>query len=245
MTGESGRQAMAVVITNRLRLAGRFAADFDEDRIHAVTTDYREARLMSWKHVHRLVVSGVCLALVVGPTGTAGAEKNVLQNPDFEHVENGLPKGWTRYVGDGHVAGWKEFDPKKHQAITMALSSEEHKTGERSIFMRCDESVICGFGQKLELRGDGIYLFSAWVKCEDLVAAGEGGAIIFEFDAGDEKRKFQYIDLRTLRGTKDWFRVRKLIRTPKAATEMMLCLYGLFNGSGTTWVDDVQFILLK
>ncbi|MFH1923425.1 MAG: hypothetical protein ABIP48_26490 [Planctomycetota bacterium] len=112
----------------------------------------------------------------------ANAEENALQNPDFEQVENGLPKGWTRYAGDGHVDGWKEFDPKKHQTITMALSSEEHKTGERSIFMRCDESVICGFGQKLEVKGDGIYLFSAWVKCEALVAAGEGGAIIFEFD---------------------------------------------------------------
>ncbi len=39
--------------------------------------------------------------------------------------------------------------------------------------------------------------------------------------------------------------VRKLIRTPKTANEMMLCLYGLFNGSGTTWIDDARFILLK
>lgn len=198
---------------------------------------------MNWGHVHRAVVLGVCLAL--GSTGTARAGANVLRNPDFEQVENGLPKAWTRYVGDGHVDGWIELDPKRHHAITMALSSEEHKAGERSIFMRSDESVVCGFGQKLEVKGDGIYLFSAWLKCEGLTAKGEGGAITFEFDADDERLSFQYIDLRTLRGTKDWFRVRKLIRTPKTATEMMLCLYGLFNGSGTTWIDDAQFVLLK
>ena len=194
-----------------------------------------------------VAVSILLVAACAGPVWGEGlaARKNLVQNPDFEEVKNGLPQEWTRYVGDGHIDGWKVLDTAKHQGIKMNLSTEEHKTGARSIFMGCDKSTICGFGQKVKVKGGGLYLFSVWVKCRDLKATGEGGAITFNFDSKGEKLNFQYIDLRQMRGTKDWFLVRKMLKTPKGASEMKLVLYGLFNGYGQAWLDTVQFVQLR
>lgn len=72
------------------------------------------------------------ILLIAGSAGLACGEKTaereyLVQNPDFEEVKNGLPQKWTRYVGNGHVEGWKELDAAKHQGDRMNLSTEGHK----------------------------------------------------------------------------------------------------------------------
>ena len=203
-------------------------------------------RTTTTRHRSLIAVASLLVAPVLPALGeTPDAKGALLKNPGFEQMQGGVPLAWRRCVGDAHVADWNEYDTEKHQAITMAVSTEEHKEGKSCILVACDRSVICGFGQKVRVAGDAVYLFSIWVKCQNLVATGEGGAITFEFDRKGEKLSFQYIDLRMLRGTKDWLRVRKLVKTPTGATEMGLCLYGLFNGSGKTWMDDAAFTRLR
>ena len=164
---------------------------------------------------------------------------NLILNSDFESDSNndGIPDNWRKQVGDLNVEGERDFVPGVEQAV-MVLDRDVFYQGKISIKTASKEKAILGWAQKVKIKGGEKYKFSIWCKCKDLVRYGEGAAIQFIFDKGG-KDKFQYLDLNMLSGSQDWVKAGRLLKAPPEATELTICLFGLFNGAGTTWLDEV------
>ena len=198
--------------------------------------------MLKWLFKMVLVVVGI---LILG-TGmlSAGERVNLVKNSGFEEDadNDGAPDNWTRYVGDLVVSEEsREYDSSKDKAV-MVIDKEVAFEGSCSVKTQCAEKSIVGLVQKMSVKGGATYLFSLRCKSEELKKFGEGAAVQFIFDKGD----MQYIDLTILAGTKEnWVRAAKLIKPPEEATEMTLALYGLFNGAGTSWFDEVKFMCIS
>jgi len=197
--------------------------------------------MLKWFFRILVVVTGI---LLLG-TGmlSAGERVNLVKNSSFEEDadNDGVPDNWTRYVGDLVMsAESREYDSNKDKAVVV-IDKRVAFEGNCSVKTQCSEKVIVGLVQKIPVKGEAVYLFSLRCKSQKLKKFGEGAAVQFIFDKGN----MQYIDLTMLAGSKDWLRAAKLVKLPEEATEMTLALYGLFNGAGTSWFDEVKFMCIS
>lgn len=154
-------------------------------------------------------------------------------NLDFEEVENGMPKMWTKVLDIGYeisVDTTRGFMSSKSLFITPSPNVRRPQMGKAgSVF-----PVEAAKGKKV--------VFSGFVKTEDVETGWASLWIeIYGKDANGEE-KIIYADMMAGRGAKytaDWKKLSLTVKVPTIATQIK---YGvLLISSGKAWFDFLDF----
>jgi hypothetical protein len=148
---------------------------------------------------------------------------NLVQNGDFEHVQNGLPANWSRYEG-----GFELVSKAGRNGSSGIVCQNDQMTGGRGA-----SQVIT-----LNQREPAPIIVKGWSKAENVSGSADNNYSIYVdlVYADDTPLWGQTANFRC--GTHDW-EAREVIITPEKPIKR-LSVYGLFRGhSGRAWFDDV------
>lgn len=155
-----------------------------------------------------------------GPAKITGP--NLLPNPSFEEVENGIPVGWTVRTYQGEA---------EHVAAT-----QQARTGERSLRISSEKGADSSLFAAVEVKPNTDYRLTGWVRTAGLLGARGAQMNAHEVQSqprGSRTNAFQ-------RGTKEWSRVEATFSSMDRTRLTINCLFGGWGKStGTAWWDDV------
>ena len=154
------------------------------------------------------------------------ASENLLPNPGFEDVRDGLPVGWTdvrHYGGAGRRS-------------VRAASAAGGRDGSRCLEVRSDAVSDSGVAAQVELERGTRYRLSGWIRTEDLQPARGPGAMM-NVHGGSVTRGVD--------GTRDWTEVSVEFQADRSGPAIIHCLFGGYGGAkGIAWWDDVALVEL-
>lgn len=148
---------------------------------------------------------------------------NLLPNPSFEKVEDGLPVGWgvRTYAGEGvHV-----------------VTNKRSRRGERSLRISSTKGADTSVFAKVKVKPNTDYRISGWVKTSGLLGARGAQMNAHEVQTqprGSRTNAFQ-------RGTSEWSKVEAIFSSMDRTEITINCLFGGWGKStGNAWWDDVS-----
>lgn len=151
--------------------------------------------------------------------------QNLLKNPSFEEVQEGLPVHWISKVNNGKA--------------NLSIDSTVARTGKNSGRI---ESSAGGGGEFLVIPRlkPGEYILTAWVKTKDVV--GPHGILIRAAGHGLENTQTS-----GLKGTHDdWQQLQLNFRVKEEGGVLLFCLFGAWAATtGTAWFDDISLFQLS
>jgi putative membrane-bound dehydrogenase-like protein len=155
-------------------------------------------------------------------TGGGGEEApNLLANPSFEASETFQDWATNTWNGDGEYA----------------ISTATAHSGERSVRISSENGLDGSVWQQdVSVEPNTTYVYSAWIKTEDLEPGDSYGAVINPQAIGQPGASDPVPS-----GTSDWTRVET--RFDSGTNETLtfnLTLGGWGQASGTVWFDDVR-----
>ena len=151
--------------------------------------------------------------------------ENLLKNPSFEEVKDGMPAHWKAKV---------------HNSVAkLSIDSTVARTGKNSARIESSE----GGGAELLLiprLEPGEYMLSGWVKTKDI--DGRHGVLFKAAGKGLEDKQS-----RGLKGThKDWQQLQLSFKVNEDGGVLIFCLFGAWaKTTGTVWFDDMSLIQLS
>ena len=172
------------------------------------------------------VVLGLCGA---GPgQEKTGRAKNLLKNPGFEEVADGVPAGWQK-------EGW--FG-KGQQTL-----ADGGRSGKHCAMISAATGVDIAWRRIVPVKPLSKYRLAGWIKTKDVKPAGrqKGMGALFNLHGSSVRRS------RGIVGTKDWTRVVLMFETGYAERSVQVnCLFGGWGqATGTAWYDDLTLELLS
>ena len=169
-----------------------------------------------------------------GPSANA----NLLQNPSFEEVEDGLPTGWGSY------------QTLKNAGYKFSLDESSSVDGKRSLmidssdgsrpFLAFNHPVFSGESLK-PLRGKRVR-FRAAVKTADRAAASKGQLWLRIDDKSGNTIAFDNMDDRPI-VSDDWDHYQIVADVGENADVLMIGL--LVIGKAKVWIDDASFEIIE
>jgi len=151
--------------------------------------------------------------------------KNILKNPSFEEIENGLPRDWVSKVHYGKAS--------------LSIDSSIVRTGKYSGKI---ESKVGGGAEfhLAPLLEPGEYLLSGWVKTKEV--KGNNG-VLLKAEGSGMKRK----ESPRLNGTnEDWQKLQMNFKVDYESGVLIYCLFGAWaEAKGSVWFDDLALLQLS
>ena len=150
--------------------------------------------------------------------------QNILKNPSFEKVENGMPRDWVAKVHYGKAS--------------LNSDSSNARTGRYSSKIK---SKIGG-GAELHIvpyLEAGEYILSGWVKTEGV--EGNNGVLLKAEGSGMKAKESL-----KLKGTnEDWQKLQLNFKVDYDSGVLIYCLFGAWaEAKGTVWFDDMELLQL-
>lgn len=165
-------------------------------------------------------------------------DENLLENPSFEKVDDGIPKHWTltNFVGTkGQQEAWYGIDN------TIAHD------GQNSWHFRGDPGTRKWFAltQEVEIPDTRYIRIRGWMQTANIRRAGEqrlqcNFLVTFLDENRNRFEAYRFYDRRTefVRGTNPWLEVEDIFRVPKRTRYVgVSCVLGC---DGKVWFDDVE-----
>jgi mono/diheme cytochrome c family protein len=165
-------------------------------------------------------------AMGAGDLNLVGYEKgpNLLPNPSFESVANGLPKEWTVRTYSGKGKPIHQIEKRKKFV----------KSGKSSLMIGSDGFNDTSLYTSVNLKAGVRYSFSAWIKAENV--SGAMGALLNVHEL--QKAAMT----KGIRNTSNWQKVETEFLNPSNRRVTLNCLFGGWGQSkGRAWYDDVSF----
>ena len=155
-----------------------------------------------------------------GPAKVTGP--NLLPNPSFEEVKDGLPVSWAvrNYSGKAEHLG----------------TTAQARTGDRSLRISSDKGADSSVYAKVKVKPQTNYRISGWVKTAGLLGARGAQMNAHEVQQqpmGARTNAFQ-------KATREWSKVEVILNSLDRTEITINCLFGGWGKStGTAWWDDV------
>ena len=151
--------------------------------------------------------------------------QNLLKNPSFEELQEGMPLHWISKVNNG--------------TANLSVDSTIARTGKNSGRI---ESSVGGGGEFLVIPRlkPGEYIFSGCVKTKNVV--GPHGILLRAAGHGLENKQTS-----GLKGTQnDWQQLQLNFRVKEEGGVLLFCLFGAWAATtGTAWFDDISLYQLS
>jgi len=179
-------------------------------------------------------IAAVTIVLTVAMTparaqeSDVGAGENLVANPSFEEVEDGVPVGW--------------------RLPDVYSSDAEHaRTGERSLaFANDDPERYLLSSRPIDLQPGRRYDIRAWVRTEGLEGEDTGAAICLEWRHPDGTWMGGSYPAGRKGDTPEWTQVGGITgRLPEDATAPTITCYVRRGMTGAAWWDDVSVRLVR
>ncbi|NGP45570.1 hypothetical protein G4V62_11620 [Bacillaceae bacterium SIJ1] len=184
------------------------------------------------KHWMFIALSVLLLWSVVSVSnaGHASAEEDIrVMNNSFEEVEPQTGE-W-----DGEVPqDWMVWKPTGDPAVFV--TDEQAYTGSHALEISALEEGRAAVSQDVDVSGGATYLFSAWIKTED-VTSTQGARLRATYYSGGEQQELIYSA--KVSGTKDWTYIEKVLTPPEHVDRIRVQNF-LEKGTGTAWFDEVN-----
>ena len=164
-------------------------------------------------------------AMGAGDLNLVGYEKgpNLLPNPSFESVANGLPEEWTVRTYSGKGKPIHQIEKRKKFV----------KSGKSSLMIGSDGFNDTSLYASVNLKAGVRYSFSAWIKTENV--SGAMGALLNVHEL--QKAAMT----KGIRNTSNWQKVETEFLNPSNRRVTLNCLFGGWGQSkGRAWYDDVS-----
>lgn len=172
-----------------------------------------------------LLVVFVSLTLACPITSTNAEDlrttDNLLANPSFEIVTDGVPEGWE-------FRSWGNTQRFAQWQVALAGRSGRCVT----ISSHDPERTDSAWTARISVKPNSFYRLSGWIKTKDV--QGATGALL-------NIQNMQSVRTPAVRGTSDWTQVSTVFRTAAEPLELEInCLFGGWGTStGQAWYDDV------
>lgn len=159
------------------------------------------------------------------PSVSLAEEMNLLNNPSFEEVdEKGLPIGWSM------------------NKRTYSIVGDQARTGKKCLkYINTDPDHYDFCSQRLHFTPGDIYLFSCWIKTENIVGKDTGATICIQW--ADQEGKYISGSFPTgIVGTRnEWTLIQgRTAPIPEKANAVTLSLYVRREMTGIAWFDDIK-----
>lgn len=152
------------------------------------------------------------------------AAKFAIQNPSFEEMEGGLPRGWK-------MALWQ-------RKASLEVDSIAH-SGKQSVKISSAEGGDASWTTVAPVKPYSRYRLSGWIKTQEVKALTGKGALL-------NLHNLQPLQTAAIIGTQDWTRVELLFDTGGNDALQVNCLLGGWGkATGTAWYDDIQLELVS
>jgi len=162
-------------------------------------------------------------------TGAQPAGKNVVVNPSFEDVENGLPVGWRTANWGGRAAA---------AGLAFAVDDTAAHSGMRSVRIASTAGSDASFQTVVPVKPYAKYKLGGWIKTKDVKPVTGRGALINLHGLG--------VATPAVTDTQDWTRVEVVFDTGANDAVMVNCLFGGYGrATGEAWWDDIALELLS
>ncbi|NNE90048.1 MAG: c-type cytochrome, partial [Verrucomicrobiales bacterium] len=156
-----------------------------------------------------------------GPAKITGP--NLLPNPSFENVKDGLPAQWTARTYSGEA---------EH-----GIDSKNARTGKNSLWISSEKGADSSLFAKVKVKPDTDYKLEGWVRTARVL--GARGAQMNAHEVQGQPRGSRTNAFN--RGNPEWKKV-EIIFSSLSRTELTInCLFGGWGKStGKAWWDDVS-----
>lgn len=151
---------------------------------------------------------------------------NLLPNPGFEEVVDGVPSQWTdlRVYSGG---------PRDRVVVR---ASDAGRDGGRCLELRCDAFVDAGLACTVEVEPGTRYRLSAWIRTEGAAAKGRAPGMMINVHGGPNTRG--------LTGDHDWTQVSMEFDATQRR-HVVHCLFGGYGGAkGVAFYDDISLVAI-
>jgi alpha-L-arabinofuranosidase len=172
-----------------------------------------------------LIVIFLSLTLTCPTTSTSAedlrAADNLLSNPSFDIVSDGVPEGWEfrSWGNTQRFAQWQVAAAGRSGRCVTISSHDSNGTDS-------------AWTARITVKPNTFYRLSGWIKTKGI--AGATGALL-------NIQNMQSVRTPPVQGTSDWIQVSTVFRT--AAEPLVLEINCLFGGWGTStgqaWYDDI------
>jgi hypothetical protein len=164
--------------------------------------------------------------------------ENLLENPSFEKVDDGIPKHWTltNFMGT-----------QGQQEAQYGIDKTTVHDGQNSWYFKGDPGTRKWFAltQEVEIPDTRYIRLRGWMQTDNVRRAGEqhlqcNFLVTFLDENRNRFQAYRFYDRRTefVRGTNPWFEVEDVFRVPKRARYVgVSCVLGC---DGKVWFDDVE-----
>ncbi len=154
-------------------------------------------------------------------------ENSLLPAGDFEEAGE-IP------IGEGGIGGWRRTGP---QCVFVAEEAHEGShCGRVTLPLEATGSSAI-FYQDVATQPGTSYRISAWMRTRGV--RGQGMAYLAVYQHDEQGRMVDFRDFATARNTTDW-REHRYDFTPWPNVRRLRIQAGLYNATGTMWVDDVR-----
>lgn len=137
-------------------------------------------------------------------------------------------------MGDGGIGGWRRTGP--HCVVVAGEAYEGSQCGRVTLPLEATGSSAI-FYQDVAAQPGTSYRISAWMRTRDV--RGQGMAYLAVYQHDEQGRMIDFRDFATARNTTDW-REYHYDFTPRPNVRRLRIQAGLYNATGTMWVDDVR-----
>lgn len=166
------------------------------------------------------------MAVLAALPAAGWAQENLCPNPSFEELDDG---GWAE--------GWEIWPDTLPGGATVAVDTHVGHSGTSAL--RIDHAHPSSYTRaqlRIPVEPGAEYLFSAWVRCEDVepMDGAMGARLYVEKASGDRAT-------RRMVGTTPWTEVRLgPLNVGNVETLTLMCY--LHRCSGTVWFDDITVV---
>lgn len=179
----------------------------------------------AWQIAARKQADGVLAAAKVSGSSNSSPDEapNLLPNPDFSEVADGMPVGWTDVRTYGGAQG---------NAVKVS-ASPEGRNGSTCLKVSCEQITDSGVAITIPLKPGTRYRLSGWIKTENLTPVKGSPGALLNIHAGTRSGNVS--------GTSDWKEVSLEFESRGSRETIIHCLFGGYGGAkGTAWFDDLS-----
>ena len=145
---------------------------------------------------------------------------NLVPNPSFEEIDNGLPKGWA-------VRSGGETD--------YIVATEGARTGKNSFGISSKTGAQSSLYVRVKVKPNTDYRLTGWVKAEG-IHGGQGARI----NAHEVQSQLRGSNTKSFERAKEWSEVEITFSSLERTALTINCLFGGGGrATGTAWWDDV------
>ena len=169
-------------------------------------------------------LSFVFLLLPLFPSAALSDENpNLVVNPNFDQDTQGWESLWCRDEGKGTAEIISAKAPEGHHCLKITYSGNHDWS----------------YGQlnRIPVQPGEIYVFSAWVKCENLQGAGQGQLSVVTRDAPGQVMEWEW-GFKNIYKVGGWEKLTSRVLIPQGCASIQLRITG--DGSGTTYWNGVS-----